>query len=479
MLTGAPAAGSFQPIDFAASIARLNASTEPISGFAASLRTNTPTPALARSVRLPATTLPTFSSASICGPAAMTTSAASPCRTRSAMPPTVPQSNVTLWPDDASNFGTSSAITGCTPEPASTLMSAACAAALTRQHASARTKRPDILIMKSTLRAPLRCDAQQLRRRIAQHAGALGTAQAGRREDVVDRGAGPRERIVGAHHDLPRSHHLGQVAQGLRRKHDRIVIELAQVFGGLLLERHRRAAIREGDADGVRTIRIGRQIAAAVRGADLESREAVERPFVDQMRERERGLERIADRIGEPAIAVQARLELLGADRMDEDKRTELLHLRPDGMEFRIGKLPPLDAAADRHAAQAELLDAVLDLLDREVGMLERHGGEGDEAVGLRCHQLGELFVLQLDERRRDVAVRLVPVGIDAERLDVDALLVHGAQTRGRHYQALRPHLQTHHRQGLGEGAVRVDVDGLHAAAVHHHLAPPHRCALR
>src|SRR5712691_1306212 len=222
MLTGAPAAGSFQPIDFAASIARLNASTEPISGFAAPLRTNTPTPALARSVRLPATTLPTFSSASICGPAAMTTSAASPCRIRSAMPPTVPQSNVTLWRDEASNFGTSSAITGCTPEPASTLMSAASTATLARQHASARTTWPDILIMKSILLAPLRRDAQQLRGRIAQHAGALGIAQAGRLEDVVDRGAGPREGIVGAHHDPAGAHHLGEVTQRLRRKHDRV-----------------------------------------------------------------------------------------------------------------------------------------------------------------------------------------------------------------------------------------------------------------
>src|SRR6266576_2115952 len=78
MLTGAPAAGSFQPIDFAASIARLNASTEPISVLGAPLRTNRPTPVFARSVLLSGTTLPCFSRASICGPDAMTTSAASP-----------------------------------------------------------------------------------------------------------------------------------------------------------------------------------------------------------------------------------------------------------------------------------------------------------------------------------------------------------------------------------------------------------------
>jgi len=68
MLTGAPAAGSFQPIDFDASIVRLNASTELMSGLNAPFRTNNPTPVLARSVRVPATTLPSFSRLSICGP---------------------------------------------------------------------------------------------------------------------------------------------------------------------------------------------------------------------------------------------------------------------------------------------------------------------------------------------------------------------------------------------------------------------------
>ena len=58
--------------------------------------------------------------------------------------------------------------------------------------------------------------------------------------------------------------------------------------------------------------------------------------------------------------------------------------------------------------------------------MLHRHGGEGDEAVRMRGDQLGELLVLQLDQRLGLVAVGVVPERIDADRLHVDALLVHG-----------------------------------------------------
>src|SRR5262249_54099375 len=68
-----------------------------------------------------------------------------------------------------------------------------------------------------------------------------------------------------------------------------------------------------------------------------------------------------------------------------------------------------------------------------------------------------------------------VPVGIDAERLDVDPLLVHRLEpVRGpRHQERLRLDLASHQRHRLGHGAVRVDVDRLDASAVHDDLAPP------
>ena len=96
--------------------------------------------------------------------------------------------------------------------------------------------------------------------------------------------------------------------------------------------------------------------------------------------------------------------ELARALRMDEDQDAELLGLGPERMELRVGQLLAVDAAADADAAQAELLDAVLELLGGEVGMLQRHRREGDEAVGIGGAELGQLLVLDLDQlapRRR------------------------------------------------------------------------------
>jgi hypothetical protein len=41
--------------------------------------------------------------------------------------------------------------------------------------------------------------------------------------------------------------------------------------------------------------RVGRQVAAAVGGADLEPGEAIQRALKDQVRERDGGVERVAD----------------------------------------------------------------------------------------------------------------------------------------------------------------------------------------
>src|SRR5207244_8447175 len=115
---------------------------------------------------------------------------------------------------------------------------------------------------------------------------------------------------------------------------------------------------------------VGRQIAAAVRGAELESREAVERALVDEMRERERGLERVPDGVVEAAVALQAVVEVARALRMHEDQHAELLGLGPERVELGVGELQALDAAADRGAAQAELLHDVLELPQLEDGIM-------------------------------------------------------------------------------------------------------------
>src|SRR5262249_21903350 len=111
---------------------------------------------------------------------------------------------------------------------------------------------------------------------------------------------------------------------------------------------------------------------------DLQPGIAIEGALVDEVGQRERRLERVANRVLEPAVAEEARNQLFRADRMDEDEAAELLGLGPHGMEPGVGELDALDATADRDATQAELLEAVLHLLDRKIGMLQRDGRKGD-----------------------------------------------------------------------------------------------------
>src|SRR5438094_3324991 len=271
----------------------------------------------------------------------------------------------------------------------------------------------------SARRPELRLDPEQLRRRPAEHRHAFVVAQAWRAEDVVDRRLRPRERIVGAHHDLTGPGLGDEVAQRLGREDERVEVELLEILRRLLLQRLG-APVGEGHADRVGTRRVGRQIAAAVGRADLQPGKAVERTFEDQVRERDRGLERIADGVLETAAALQPRLEVgrgaIGL-RVDEHQHAELLGLGPERVELRVGQILAGDAAAHTGAAQAVLLDALFQLLGGEVWVLERHRRERDEAFGVRGAGFRQLFVLDPDQLARDVAVGPVPVRVDAQGL--------------------------------------------------------------
>src|SRR5260221_4915356 len=75
----------------------------------------------------------------------------------------------------------------------------------------------------------------------------------------------------------------------------------------LLLELNVQVTIlRRDEAGMVATRRVGAEIAAAVRGDDLQAGEAIERALEDQMLQGDRRIERIADGVREPAVALEA-----------------------------------------------------------------------------------------------------------------------------------------------------------------------------
>jgi hypothetical protein len=134
------------------------------------------------------------------------------------------------------------------------------------------------------------------------------------------------------------------------------------------------------------------------------------------------------------------------------------------------------DARADRYAAQTEFLHCVLDLLRGEVGKLEADRSKRDEAVGIARANLYQPFVIETHDFRGSIAIGPIPERIDAERFHVDALHVHVAQPGRRvlHHDAagmVVVGVLTEKLRRCRNQAVRVHVDGFHAAALDHDFA--------
>lgn len=68
---------------------------------------------------------------------------------------------------------------------------------------------------------------------------------------------------------------------------------------------------------------------------------------------------------------------------MDEKCRTEFFGLGPNRMEFRIGKALAGDRTADRRALETAFFDRSFELLNREVGILQRQRTKGRKAIGM------------------------------------------------------------------------------------------------
>ena len=82
---------------------------------------------------------------------------------------------------------------------------------------------------------------------------------------------------------------------------------------------------------------------------------------------------------------------------MDEDQRAERFGLGPERVQFGVGQLGAIDAAADQRATQAELLDRGFELLSGQIGILQSDRSQADETVRCLAADFGKLLVLQFD----------------------------------------------------------------------------------
>jgi hypothetical protein len=96
---------------------------------------------------------------------------------------------------------------------------------------------------------------------------------------------------------------------------------------------------------------------------------------------------------------------------MEENQGPEFLRLGPKGMKLWVRQLLAVNAPPDRGAAQPQLLDTFFQLLDCQVGILQRHGGEGDKAIWLDCTHFGQFFILYSNNSSPSLIVTLTPTG--------------------------------------------------------------------
>src|SRR5262249_25639354 len=131
------------------------------------------------------------------------------------------------------------------------------------------------------------------------------------------------------------------------------------------------------------------------------------------------------------------------------------------------------DTAGHTDAAEAEPLDRVLDLFGGEVGILQGRGRKGDEPLRLRGAECDQGLVLDADHFRDGIALGPVPVGIDAERLDIDARATDLRQPvadigpqETRRFEGVIEQLRR-----LRDDAMRMHVNGPDPLATHDDLA--------
>src|SRR6202040_4292521 len=181
---------------------------------------------------------------------------------------------------------------------------------------------------------PLPIDAEQAGRVGSQDRRLLLVGETFGGTNMIDRMLLPGDGMVAAEHDLTCAEWRHQVAQCLGSEYQRVEIELVQIFGRLLLQLDVRVAIlRRDEAGVVGARRVGAEISAAMRGKDLEAGKAIERALEDQVLERDGGVERVADGVREPPIALETPGQIRRAQRVNEQHGSELLGLRPDRVE--------------------------------------------------------------------------------------------------------------------------------------------------
>src|SRR5664279_1711667 len=201
----------------------------------------------------------------------------------------------------------------------------------------------------------------------------------------------------------------------------------------------------------------------AVHGQHAKLGMAFEDAVEDQVVQRHRGVERIADHVVE--VKARETLRLGETGRVDQHQRVELLGFFPERRESRIGQFLAVDVGKNLDALEAERLHAALEFLCRLVAVLHRHAAERNKPVAVLADIFGDAVVEGAGGLHADIDGQVV---IDlrrrwADELHVDAHLVHDAKTlvRRAYTRAYVGRLLCHQSLRLGRRVLNQRIGGL------------------
>src|ERR1700722_1254093 len=128
--------------------------------------------------------------------------------------------------------------------------------------------------------------------------------------------------------------------------------------------------------------------------ADFQPGKKIQSSVLNQMSEREGGLQWMPDDIVQKSIPLQP----LFVDRrarggwMDKNQRLQLLRLGPKRVKLRRGKIVSIHAPANGETSHAQVLYAVFHLLDGQRRMLQGHAAKSGEALRVRGAEFGHFL---------------------------------------------------------------------------------------
>jgi hypothetical protein len=212
-------------------------------------------------------------------------------------------------------------------------------------------------------------------------------------------GFGHVERIVGAHHNMIGAENLNQRIELLRREHDAVDKNVLEIVRRRM--RQISTAIGPSAPGVIDAVGICTEVSAAVHGKQLQIGVTFEHTVEDQIVERERRLEGIADHV----IEVMAReaLPFGEAIRVQNNKRAELFGFLPERLELRRRQLSTRDIGEHLSALQPKFTHRPFQLGGCLVAIRQRNAAQADETIRLSCNVFRDALVEDTGCLDRDV----------------------------------------------------------------------------